>query len=41
VVTLIVLNASIAAGFAGLWYGLMVLLLLPISAGLARLFAVT
>jgi 4-hydroxybenzoate polyprenyltransferase len=41
VVNLIVLNASIAAGFAGLWYGLMVLLLLPISAGLARLFAVT
>ncbi len=41
VINLIVLNASIAAGFAGLWYGLMVLLLLPISAGLARLFAVT
>lgn len=41
VIMLIVLNASIAAGFAGFWYGLMVALLLPISIGLARVFAVT
>lgn len=41
VIMLIVLNATIAAGFAGLWYGLLVLSLLPISIGLSRLFAVT
>lgn len=41
VTILIVLNASIAAGFAGVWYGLVVLLLLPASIGLARSFAVT
>ncbi len=38
---LIPLNASIAAGFAGWPLGIIVLLLLPISIGLARLFAVT
>ncbi len=38
---LIPLNAAIAAGYAGLIPGIIVLLLLPISIGLARLFAVT
>lgn len=41
VVALIPLNAAIAAGFGGWGYGLGVLLLLPLSMGLARLFAVT
>ncbi|MEQ8753285.1 MAG: UbiA-like protein EboC [Coleofasciculus sp. G1-WW12-02] len=41
VLSLIVLDATIAAGFAGLPFGLLVLLLLPISMGLAQLFAVT
>lgn len=41
VVALIPLNAALAAGFAGWLYGLGVLLLLPVSMGLARLFAVT
>lgn len=41
VLSLIVLDAAIASGFAGLLYGLLVLLLLPLSMGLARLFAVT
>lgn len=41
VMALIPLNAALAAGFAGWLYGLGVLLLLPLSMGLARLFAVT
>lgn len=41
VLSLIVLDASIAAGFASWTYGLLVLSLLPISAMLARRFAVT
>ncbi|MEM1293095.1 MAG: UbiA-like protein EboC [Cyanobacteria bacterium P01_H01_bin.162] len=41
VLSLIVLDAAIAAGFAGWPYGLAVLLLLPLSVALARLFAVT
>lgn len=41
VLALIPLNAALAAGFAGWLYGLVVLLLLPFSIGLARLFAVT
>lgn len=41
VLALIVLNATLAAGFAGVLYGVLVLLLLPLSMGLARLFAVT
>lgn len=41
VIMLIALNAAIAAGFAGIGYGLAVLLLLPVSIGLARAFAVT
>ncbi|WP_242927957.1 UbiA-like protein EboC [Pontibacter vulgaris] len=41
VLALIVMNASIAAGFAGWQYGLFVLLLLPLSVYLARSFAVT
>ncbi|MCW5316044.1 UbiA-like protein EboC [Nostoc sp. KVJ3] len=41
VLSLIVLDATIASGFSGLYYGLLVLLLLPISMKLAQLFAVT
>ncbi|MDB9528024.1 UbiA-like protein EboC [Oscillatoria sp. CS-180] len=41
VLSLIVLDAAIAAGFAGWPYGLAVLGLLPLSMALARLFAVT
>lgn len=41
VLSLVVMDASLAAGFAGWPIGLLVLALLPISLGLARLFAVT
>ncbi|MEH2179978.1 UbiA-like protein EboC [Nostoc sp.] len=41
VLSLIVLDATVASGFAGLYYGLLVLILLPISMKLAKLFAVT
>lgn len=41
VLSLIVLDATVAAGFAALLYGLIVLVLLPISMGLAKRFAVT
>ncbi|GHA79368.1 UbiA-like protein EboC [Pontibacter akesuensis] len=41
ILALIVMNASIAAGFAGWQYGLIVLLLLPVSIYIARRFAVT
>jgi len=41
VLSLIVLDATIASGFTGLSYGLLVLILLPISMKLAQLFAVT
>ena len=41
VLSLIVLDAAVAAGFAGVLYGLLVLALLPLSLGLARIFAVT
>ncbi|MEH1945770.1 MAG: UbiA-like protein EboC [Nostoc sp.] len=41
VLSLIVLDATVASGFAGLYYGLFVLILLPISMKLAKLFAVT
>jgi 4-hydroxybenzoate polyprenyltransferase len=41
VLSLIVLDAALAAGFAGLAYGAAVLLLLPVSLALARRFAVT
>lgn len=41
VLSLIVLDATVAAGFAGLPYGLLVLSLLPISMVLAQFFAVT
>ncbi|WP_296701590.1 UbiA-like protein EboC [Algoriphagus sp.] len=41
VISLIILNASISAAFAGWFYGLLVLVLLPISLWLARKFAVT
>ena len=41
VICLIVLNASIAAGFCGILYGLMILALLPLSMALAKVFSVT
>ncbi|MEM7797369.1 MAG: UbiA-like protein EboC [Cyanobacteria bacterium P01_C01_bin.118] len=41
VISLIVLDAAISAGFTTWPYGLTVLLLLPLSTALARLFAVT
>ncbi|MDO6388510.1 UbiA-like protein EboC [Pontibacter sp. BT731] len=41
VLALIVMNASMAAGFAGWQYGLLVLLLLPVSRFIAKNFAVT
>ena len=41
ILSLIVMNASIAAGFAGWQYGLIVLLLLPVSLYIARNFSVT
>jgi 4-hydroxybenzoate polyprenyltransferase len=41
VLSLIILDATVAAGFAGLYYGLLVLILLPISMSFAKIFAVT
>jgi 4-hydroxybenzoate polyprenyltransferase len=41
VIALIVLDASLAAGFAGIEYGLLILILLPVSKILSRSFAVT
>lgn len=41
IICLIILDAAIAAGFTDWTYGLMVLALLPVSRGLAQLFAVT
>lgn len=41
VLSLIILDATVAAGFAGLPYGLLVLSLLPISMVLSQVFAVT
>ncbi|MCU0567022.1 MAG: UbiA-like protein EboC [Oculatellaceae cyanobacterium Prado106] len=41
VLSLILLDAAVASGFAGVGYGAIVLLLLPLSMALAQLFAVT
>ena len=41
ILSLVVLDAAISSGFAGAAYGLVVLCLLPISMGLARLFSMT
>ncbi|NAS12093.1 UbiA-like protein EboC [Poritiphilus flavus] len=41
VLGLVILDASWAAGFGVWWYGLLVLLLLPLSMALSKLFAVT
>jgi 4-hydroxybenzoate polyprenyltransferase len=41
VISLIILNASMASIFAGWQFGLIVLLLLPLSIWLAKKFAVT
>ena len=41
VIALIVLDAALATGFTNWAYGLAILLLLPISLGIAKLFAVT
>lgn len=41
VLSLIVLDATLAVGFSVWWYGLLILLLLPLSMLLSKLFAVT
>lgn len=41
VISLIILNASLASSFSGWWVGLCILILLPISLRLAKIFAVT
>ncbi|MDT7827302.1 UbiA-like protein EboC [Pricia sp. S334] len=41
VLSLVVLDASIAVSFSTWWYGLLVLLLLPLSKALSKMFAVT
>ncbi|MDX2304758.1 MAG: UbiA-like protein EboC [Microscillaceae bacterium] len=41
VLALVVMDSALAAGFAGWEYGLLVLFLLPMSLGIAKLFAVT
>ena len=41
VITLILLDAALAAGFSNVGYGLSIAVLLPISLGLAKLFSVT
>jgi len=41
VISLIILNASLAASYSGWWVGLCILILLPISLRLAKIFAVT
>ncbi len=41
VLSLIVLDAAIAVGFSVWWYGILLLLLLPLSIFLSKLFAVT
>ena len=41
VIALIILDASLAVSFAGLWFSLLILALLPLSIFLARFFAVT
>ncbi|MBT8185369.1 MAG: UbiA-like protein EboC [Eudoraea sp.] len=41
VLSLIILDATLAVAFSSWWYGLLVILLLPLSLGLSRIFAVT
>ncbi len=41
VLSLIILDATMASGFAGWYYGILVVILLPLSMSLAKLFAVT
>jgi len=41
IISLIILNATLASAFAGWMYGVVVLLLLPVSLGIAKKFAVT
>src|SRR5690625_7827589 len=41
VVSLVIFNSVLATGFAGWTAGVIVLLLFPLSAGVARLFSVT
>lgn len=41
VLSLVVLDASIAVSFSTWWYGLLILALLPVSKALSKLFAVT
>lgn len=41
IVSLIVLDAAIASGYAGWWYGLILLVLIPLTIFMAKKFAVT
>ena len=41
VLSLVVLDATLAVGFSVWWYGLLILMLLPMSLSLSKLFAVT
>jgi len=41
VLAIVALDAIVASGFLSLWYGLLVILLLPLSRVMARVFAVT
>lgn len=41
IICLIILDAAIASGYAGWWYGIIILVLVPISILLAKKFAVT
>ncbi|MEZ4969104.1 MAG: hypothetical protein R2814_05480 [Flavobacteriaceae bacterium] len=41
VISIIVLDASLAVGFSHWWVGIIILLLLPLSVYLSKLFAVT
>lgn len=41
VLSVIVLDATLAVPFTNIWYGLLILLLWPLSRGLAKIFAVT
>ncbi|HMB62038.1 MAG TPA: UbiA-like protein EboC [Eudoraea sp.] len=41
VLSLIILDASVAVAFSAWWYGILILLLLPLSIWLSRIFAVT
>lgn len=41
VLSLIILDASLAVGYSSWWYGVLIILLLPLSVALSKMFAVT